>query len=233
MNAPALVFEGQVPGRLAPMSLRVAAGRWTCLLGPSGAGKSTLLDAFAGIVVPDGRCAALDGKPLAGRVARMAQEDLLLPWLTVAQNITLGDRLRGQRAVPRRVDELLAAVGLSGFASRKPGTLSGGQRQRVALARTLHEDRPVVLLDEPFSALDIARRIAMQDLSARLLAGRTVLHVTHDPAEAARLGDEIIILGGAGLHPVTAPRAPAPRAPDAAETLSTTGALTCLLLEAA
>ncbi|ETX30142.1 ABC transporter ATP-binding protein [Roseivivax isoporae] len=240
MTAPGLVLEGSARiggGRVfGPLSLEAPAGGWTCLLGPSGVGKSTILHLFAGIadaVDLDGRAEATDGAPLAGRVALMAQSDLLLPWLDVAGNAALGARLRGERADPARVAAVLDQVGLSALAHRKPGALSGGQRQRAALARTLVEDRPVVLLDEPFSALDAATRARMQDLAALRLAGRTVLHVTHDAAEAARLGTRILVMTGAGIHPVAPPEAPAPRAPDAPETLAATGRLTRLLLDGA
>ncbi|RVV99968.1 ABC transporter ATP-binding protein [Mesobaculum littorinae] len=216
-----------------PLDLAVAPGRWTCLLGPSGVGKSTFLHLLAGIadgISFAGDLGAADGAPLAGRVALMAQADMLLPWLTARDNLLIGARLRGETPDTRAAEAMLERVGLSGMAARKPRALSGGQRQRVALARTLIEDRPVVLLDEPFSALDIATRVRMQDLAAALLRGRTILHVTHDPAEAARLGDHILLLTHRGLTELAPPRAPAPRPPDAPETLEATGALTRHLL---
>lgn len=238
---PGLVFDGRVVAVgggviLGPVRLVAPAGAWTCLLGPSGVGKSTLLQCFSALadgLRRDGVAAADDGLPLAGRVALMAQADLLLPWLTALENVMLGARLRRARPDCTRARALLSAVGLEGLETRKPAALSGGQRQRVALARTLFEDRPVILLDEPFSALDVASRTRMQDLAARLLAGRTVLHVTHDPAEAARLGAAIHVLTSAGPRMVAPPAVPAPRAPDAAQTLAATGRLTRILLEAA
>ncbi|QUS37170.1 ABC transporter ATP-binding protein [Falsirhodobacter algicola] len=240
MIAPALIFEGRVLARgralVGPVRLEVPGGRWTCLLGPSGIGKSTLLHAFAGLtdgLSIDGTVGAGDGRPLAGRTALMAQADGLLPWLTAQENVVLGDRLRRRRPDAERARALLARAGLAGLEGRKPGALSGGQRQRAALARTLYEDRPVVLLDEPFSALDVANRARMQDLAARALAGRTVLHVTHDPAEAARLGHAIRLLTPQGIAAIPPPDLPAPRAPDHACTLELTGRLTRQLLEAA
>ena len=141
----------------APLVLSLPGGSWTCLLGPSGVGKSTVLRLIAGLgdeVLFEGTLAAGDNAPLTGRVALMAQDDLLLPWLDVATNVALGAKLRGAPVPTDRVAEVLSRVGLSEHSAKTPDALSGGQRQRVALARTLLEDRPVVLLDEPFSALD-------------------------------------------------------------------------------
>lgn len=180
------------------LDFTMAAGRWTCLLGPSGVGKSTLLRLIAGLAPPhaDSRVTCGDGLPLAGRVAYMAQTDLLLPWLDVYGNVTLGARLRGDRPQRQRTLALLDAVGLADAARKRPAELSGGMRQRAALVRTLLEDRPIILMDEPFSALDAVIRMRLQALAAELLKGRTVLLVTHDPLEALRLGDRIHVLSG-------------------------------------
>ena len=118
--------------------------------------------------IPDpGRIEWATDAPLTENIALMAQDDLLLPWLNVADNVGLGGRLRRQHRDPEQVRDLLNRVGLSGFGNRPIGTLSGGQRQRVALARTLMEDRPVVLMDEPFSSLDVITRARLQDVAAR------------------------------------------------------------------
>jgi putative hydroxymethylpyrimidine transport system ATP-binding protein len=202
--------------------LSLAAGQWTCLLGPSGCGKSTLLRLIAGLETGAafaGEVAASDGRPVAGRVAYMAQDDLLMPWLDVAGNVALGARLRGEAADAGRRDALIARLGLAGHARKRPAALSGGQRQRVALARTLMEERAIVLLDEPFSALDARTRVDMQDLAAETLAGRTVLLVTHDPAEAARMGDAVWLMEGGALHAVPVPGSPAIRPVSDPETL--------------
>ena len=146
-----------------------------------------------------------------GRVAMMAQQDLLMPWLSVLDNVLLGARLRGERPDRTLAHDRLAQVGLVDHADKLPPTLSGGQRQRVALARTLMENCAVVLLDEPFSALDALTRAQMQELTAELLRGCTVLLVTHDPNEAARLGHKILIMTPPGLVEIAAPTTPIPR----------------------
>ena len=126
----------------------------------------------------------------------MGQHDDLLPWLSVIGNVTLGARLRGATPGSRAGAGAARAGRSDEQKDRLPATLSGGQRQRAALARTLMEDRPVVLMDEPFSALDAITRARLQALAADLLAGRTVLLVTHDPLEALRLGHRIQVMAG-------------------------------------
>ncbi len=220
----------------APLTLTLGAGQWTCLLGGSGVGKTTVLRLIAGLETGadfTGQIIASDGETVPTRVAYMAQDDLLLPWATVAQNVSLGARLRCEKPDLDRRDRLIERMRLQDHMAKKPSELSGGQRQRVALARTLMEDRPIVLLDEPFSALDARTRADMQDLAAEALQGRTVLLVTHDPAEAARLGQSIVVMTQQGLTPCAPPAAPAPRHVDDLETLETQGALLKLLREAA
>jgi putative hydroxymethylpyrimidine transport system ATP-binding protein len=198
VGVPRLAHEGVV--LFENLRFRLDGGLCTCLLGPSGVGKTSLLRLIAGLA-KGALVATDDGKGLKGRVALMAQQDLLLPWLPVVENVILGYRLRGaSRAELRRRREearaLLARVGLEREASALPATLSGGMRQRAALARTLMEGRPVVLMDEPFSALDAITRHRLQDMAAELLAGRTVLLVTHSPLEALRLGHRVYVLAG-------------------------------------
>jgi putative hydroxymethylpyrimidine transport system ATP-binding protein len=187
------------------LAFRLEAGIWTCLLGPSGVGKSSLIRLIAGLApTASGTVRCSDGRPLAGRLAWMAQQDSLLPWLSVLGNVTLGARMRGEAPDRARALRLIDQVGLAEKARHLPATLSGGQRQRTALARTLMEDRPLVLMDEPFSALDAITRARLQALAATLLAGRTVLLVTHDPLEALRLGHRIHIMAGSPARIETA-----------------------------
>lgn len=215
LTAPPLLVRG---ARIAygdrivarDLTLDFPAGRTTCLLGRSGVGKTSLLRWLAGL---------LPGTARTQPVAYMAQSDLLLPWLSVLDNVLLGYRLRGdggaRRAAESRARALLDEVGLAGRLDDLPRELSGGMRQRVALARTLCEDRPVVLMDEPFAHLDAVTRLELQDLAARLLAGRTAVLVTHDPLEALRVGHQIRVLSGSPVvaGPVIEPPGGVPRDP--------------------
>ena len=232
MTGPALHLSGDLclgGRRLCPgLDLHCAAGGWTVLLGPSGVGKSSLARLIAGLPCPahlTGGIATDDGMALAGRVTLMAQTDQLLPWADALANVTLGARLRGDRPDHDRALALLHRVGLQGHANRRPATLSGGQRQRLALARTLMEDRPIVVLDEPFSALDAATRATMQDLAAEVLEGRTVILITHDPLEAARLATVAWLLDQTGANPLDLPATGAPRPVSDPATLTAQAAL--------
>jgi NitT/TauT family transport system ATP-binding protein len=175
------------------ISLEVPPGEFTCLIGASGCGKSTLLSLVAGLEQPTtGEVAA------AGRVAFMFQEPALFPWLTAAGNVELALRARGIGKAERRQQaaELLETVHLGGFGGKRPHELSGGMRQRVALARSLAQDADILLMDEPFGALDAMTRDLLHDELDRVCAGRqlTILFVTHNVREAVRLGDRVILL---------------------------------------
>lgn len=224
---PAITLEGsyELDGSklFGPLSLNLPAGQWTCLLGPSGVGKSTILRLILGLSTSgkfDGTIQANDGSRLQTRISYLAQSDLLLPWLSVLENVVLGARLRGEAPDLDRARHLLARVGLEPYQSKNPTILSGGMRQRAALARTLMEDRPVVLLDEPFSALDAGTRADMQELAAELLQNKTVMLVTHDPAEASRLGHQILLLSPTGASQWVPPPSPPIRAIDDPATLA-------------
>ncbi len=182
------------------LTCHLPAGKTTCLLGPSGVGKSSLLRLIAGLGVTSGNRTAKEKIQIdqhdPSLIAYMAQTDLLMPWLSVLDNVLLGYRLRKESSPETRAHELLNQVGLGNAIKKYPAQLSGGMRQRVALVRTLMEERPVVLMDEPFSALDTITRLKLQKLAAELLANRTVLLITHDPLEALRLGHQILIMSG-------------------------------------
>jgi putative hydroxymethylpyrimidine transport system ATP-binding protein len=220
------------------ISIHLAAGEWSVLLGPSGVGKTTLLRLIAGLEgSATGQVTCDDGLPATGRIAFMAQEDLLLPWLTLMDNVLLGARLRGEANADNasRARTLLTRVGLEAYIDALPATCSGGMRQRAALVRTLMEDRSVVLMDEPFSALDTITRLQLQDIAADLLRDRTVFLITHDPLEALRLGQAIYVMTG---RPATigAPLVPAgvpPRSPNSTGLMAVQTDLLARLTEAA
>jgi len=188
--------HGRGPGSVVALdgvSLAVGAGEVVCLVGASGCGKSTLLNLVVGLDTPTAGSVEVTGRPTL-----MFQDSALFPWLTVSANVELALRLRG---VPRserkdRAAELLAAVRLEDASARRPHELSGGMRQRVALARALAQDADVLLMDEPFGALDAMTRDLLHDELERLWLERgfTILFVTHNVREAARLGDRIVVL---------------------------------------
>ncbi|MGE3247504.1 MAG: ABC transporter ATP-binding protein [Beijerinckiaceae bacterium] len=232
MSPPAVVLEGaaDIAGAplFGPLRLELAAGQWTGLLGASGTGKTTVLRLIAGLETGarfTGRIEASDGAPLAGRIGFMGQSDLLAPWLDVLGNVVLGARLRGERPDMARARAIVERAGLTPHIRQRPHTLSGGQRQRASLARTLMEDRPVVLLDEPFSALDARTRAEMQEIAGELLAGRTVLLVTHDPAEAARLAHRAFLMHEGHIEQLDVPVAPPVRAADDPATMAAQAAM--------
>jgi NitT/TauT family transport system ATP-binding protein len=173
--------------------LSVAPGEFTCLIGASGCGKSTLLSLIAGLEKPSAGTLTV-----GGRVALMFQEAALFPWLSAAGNVELALRTRGVPRAQRvqRARELLETVRLGGFGAKRPHELSGGMKQRVALARALAQEADVLLMDEPFGALDAMTRDVLHDELDRITAERalTVLFVTHNVREAVRLGNRVVVL---------------------------------------
>lgn len=170
-------------------------GEWTVLLGRSGIGKSTLLRAIAGLE----ESAVQQGKihfPQPLKLAWLAQQDSLYPWLSITDNVQLERHLTRSKntASQSKAEQLLAAVQMTPHQHKPCYQLSGGQRQRIALARCLMQEADLILMDEPFSALDAVTRLQLQDLACELLADKTVLLITHDPQEALRLGDKIYTL---------------------------------------
>ena len=194
------VFPGGMTA-VQDVSFQVDRGRFVTLLGPSGCGKSTLFNVIAGLLTPTSGEVTLAGESILGRtgqVGYMLQKDLLLPWRSIEDNIMLARTLQGARpkTVRPEAQEMMRRVGLTGFGRARPGALSGGMRQRAALMRTLLTGRDVLLLDEPFGALDAITRLQLQMLLCRLWqeTGKTILLVTHDVDEALLLSDEIIVL---------------------------------------
>ncbi|MCH4811149.1 ABC transporter ATP-binding protein [Vreelandella neptunia] len=194
-------FSGKGPNVLENLVFDMAAGRSTALIGESGCGKSTLLHMLAGLMLPTEGCVRINGQQVTKPHPEwnmMFQRPGLYPWLNVRQNVALGLQFTGKtEALAQRVDEMLALVGLSDKGAARPQDLSGGQQQRVALARSLAVEPDVILLDEPFSALDAFTRRNLQ-LEVRHIAREkniTLVLVTHDIDEALTMGDSVVVMG--------------------------------------
>ena len=193
--------EGREVVALQDISLTIPRGQFTCLLGPSGCGKSTLLNAVAGFAPPTSGMIVVDGRPVKGPAPERGmvfQEYALFPWMTVEQNIRFGLEIKRVPAavIKARVDDLLQLLSLADFRARYPKDLSGGMRQRVAIARVLALDSPILLMDEPFGALDALTRRNLQDELLRLWGEmkKTILFVTHSIEEAIYLADRIVVM---------------------------------------
>ena len=195
--------DGSTVSALGPVSLDVRAGEFVVLLGPSGCGKSTMLNVMAGLLPPTEGEVEVEGVPISGvpsSIGMMFQKAVLLPWRTVRENIVLPIEIaEGRKAAKEaraRADRLLEMVGLSGFADRYPNELSGGMQQRAAICRMLIDEPSILLLDEPFGALDEFTRehmnVELLDLTRRL--GRTAVLVTHSITEAVFLADRVAVM---------------------------------------
>ena len=236
------VYDGEVHA-LNGVDLTVAKNSITALLGPNGAGKTTLLLHLIGILEPGEGAIRVEGIDLAPdtlrevrrRIGMVFQNYALFPHMSVEQNVAFGLKYRDvpKETIKEKVTRALEMVRLPGVENRMPSQLSGGQQQRIAMARAIVIEPDVLLMDEPFSALDALTRIKLQDLSAELTRGTTTVLVTHDAAEALRMAHRIIILGGSPAQVKTTIdfHTRPPRSPDSSEVLEHYGRLLGLLLE--
>ncbi|VVG70592.1 Taurine import ATP-binding protein TauB [Pandoraea apista] len=237
MTAPALSFDNisctfvarddrsKRYTAVAETSLDIAPGEFVSVVGPTGCGKSTLLNVAAGLLAPSSGTVKVFGETLKGinsRAGYMFQAEALMPWRNAIDNVTAGLEFRGvtPEEASTRGNEWLKRVGLGGFGDRYPHQLSGGMRKRVAMAQTLILDPDIILMDEPFSALDIQTRQLMENELLELWAAkrRAVLFITHDLDEAIALSDRVVVLAaGPGTHPIGEFRIDLPRPRDVAE----------------
>ncbi len=202
-----LTYEGSDKPSLVNINLKIYEGEFICVLGPSGCGKSTLLSILAGFYQPLEGNARFDGTPIHGADNQRGvvfQQPPLYPWLTVAQNVAFGLKMRGVSSGERKrmSDKALEEVGLSDFADSRPYELSGGMKQRAAIARALVNKPRMLLMDEPFGALDALTRAQMQNLLRNLWAdtGSTIFFITHDVDEALLLGTRVLVLSSCPGH---------------------------------
>ncbi|VVE10078.1 Taurine import ATP-binding protein TauB [Pandoraea communis] len=237
MTAPALSFDSisctfvarddrsKRYTAVADTSLDIAPGEFVSVVGPTGCGKSTLLNVAAGLLAPSSGTVKVFGETLKGinsRAGYMFQAEALMPWRNAIDNVSAGLEFRGvtPEEASVRANEWLKRVGLGGFGDRYPHQLSGGMRKRVAMAQTLILDPDIILMDEPFSALDIQTRQLMENELLELWAAkrRAVLFITHDLDEAIALSDRVVVLAaGPGTHPIGEFRIDLPRPRDVAE----------------
>jgi NitT/TauT family transport system ATP-binding protein len=233
--APALAIEGVTVTFVSPdggrytairdTTLRVAPGEFVCVVGPTGCGKSTLLNVAVGLLQPSAGGTSVYGEPLQGlnrKAGYLFQSEALMPWRTALENVTAGLEFRGVAGDSAReqAESWLQRVGLRGFGGRYPHQLSGGMRKRVALAQTLILDPEIILMDEPFSALDIQTRQLMENELLELWSAnrKSVVFITHDLEEAISLSDRVVVMSaGPESHPLGEFQIDLPRPRDVAE----------------
>ena len=216
---------GQRYTAVADTTLRIREGEFVSVVGPTGCGKSTLLNVGAGLLAPSSGTVKVFGAPLSGintRAGYMFQTEALMPWRSTLDNVMVGLQYRGVPDAQARAqaNDWLARVGLTGFGDRYPHQLSGGMRKRVALAQTLVLDPDIILMDEPFSALDVQTRQLMENEVLALWAAKkkAVLFITHDLDEAIAMSDRVVVLSaGPATHPIGEFAIDLPRPRDVAE----------------
>ncbi|NIM39615.1 MAG: ATP-binding cassette domain-containing protein [Hydrogenophaga sp.] len=241
MSAPAIELQDvactfiskEAPGQrytaVEHVDLTVGAGEFVSVVGPTGCGKSTLLNVAAGLLEPSKGGARIFGEPLQGinpRAGYMFQSESLMPWRTALQNVMAGLQFRGvgERQAREQADDWLRRVGLGGFGDRYPHQMSGGMRKRTSLAQTLVLDPDIILMDEPFSALDIQTRQLMENEVLQLWAEKkkAVLFITHDLDEAIAMSDRVVVMSaGPASRPIGDFAIDIPRPRDVAEVKST------------
>ncbi len=228
LNNVTVTFVSPDGGRYTAVrdtTLRIGPGEFLSVVGPTGCGKSTLLNVAAGLLVPSAGDVQVSGEPLRGlnrKAGYLFQSEALMPWRTALANVTAGLEFRGVRKeeARERAELWLQRVGLAGFGARYPHQLSGGMRKRVALAQTLILDPQIILMDEPFSALDIQTRQLMENQLLELWSAnrKSVLFITHDLEEAISLSDRVVVLAaGPGSRPIGEFAIDLPRPRDVAE----------------
>jgi NitT/TauT family transport system ATP-binding protein len=217
--------QGQRYTAVSGTTLRIREGEFVSVVGPTGCGKSTLLNVGAGLLEPSSGSVKVFGQPLAGvnsRAGYMFQSEALMPWRSALDNVMLGLQYRGvpDAQAKAQAEDWLARVGLAGFGDRYPHQLSGGMRKRTALAQVLALDPDIILMDEPFSALDIQTRQLMENEVLDLWAAKkkAVLFITHDLDEAIAMSDRVVVLSaGPATHPIGEFVIDLPRPRDVAE----------------
>jgi NitT/TauT family transport system ATP-binding protein len=228
LDGVTVTFVSQEGGRYTAIretTLRVAAGEFVSVVGPTGCGKSTLLNVAVGLLQPSAGAARVFGQPLQGlnrKAGYLFQTEALMPWRTALQNVTAGLEFRNvpDEEARARGEAWLQRVGLGGFGSRYPHQLSGGMRKRVALAQTLILDPEIILMDEPFSALDIQTRQLMENELLEIWSAnrKSVVFITHDLEEAISLSDRVVVMSaGPESHPIGEFPIDLPRPRDVAE----------------